>query len=146
MPEDYILQYNTVIDIPLDSENQRFFLTMWTAISTFFDTTRFLTSKLFGAFFQILLPAAIAGVIVCGVLFAVALAVVHIVGWMGWIDLESGAQKEKKEKKANAFEAAEEGSDEVLVDVLNDKKRVEVEIEFLEELLRAKREKLKELD
>ncbi|KAJ5905452.1 uncharacterized protein N7473_002368 [Penicillium subrubescens] len=120
---------------------------MRTAICTFLDTTWFLTSKFFGAFFQILLPAVIAGGIVCGVLFAVALAVVHILGWMGWINLDSGPEKkQKKEKEGNAFEAAEEGFDEVLVNVSNDKKRLEIEIEFLEDLLRAKREKLTEID
>jgi hypothetical protein len=119
---------------------------MWTAISTFFDTTWFLTSSLFGAFFQIMLPATIAAIIVCGVLFAVAVSVISIVGWMGWIELKPGAEKKKKKEESNSSVVDEKGSDEVLVNVSNDKRRIEIEIEFLEELLRIKRDKLKELN
>ncbi|OOQ91027.1 hypothetical protein PEBR_02202 [Penicillium brasilianum] len=119
------------------------FSTMWTALSTFCDTTWFLTSSLSGALFKVMLPAIIAAVIVFGAILAVILAVVHIVNWMGWTRLKSG---DETKTETSSSEAAGDRPDGVLVDVLNDKRRVEIEIGLLEELLRAKRESLKKLE
>jgi hypothetical protein len=48
-------------------------------------------------------------------------------------------------KEGNASKVDEDGSDEMPDNASNDKRRVETEIEFLEKLLLAKRDKLKEL-
>ncbi|KAJ5380220.1 uncharacterized protein N7496_002648 [Penicillium cataractarum] len=133
--------------MPITSEPQgsffgHLFHAIWAAVSTFFDTTWFLTSSLFGALFEVMLPATIAAAIVGGVVLAAILAVVYIVNWMGCIQFEFGAEK----TGTSSSKAAGDGSDAVLVDVTNDKRRVEIEIEFLEELLRAKREKLEKLE
>lgn len=134
--------------MPLTSEPHgsffgHLFHTIWPAISTFFDTTWFLTSSLFGALFEVMLPATIAAAIVGGVVFAVIAAAVYIVNWLGWIRFEFG---DEKKIETSSSKAAGDGSEGVLVDVTNDKRRVEIEIEFLEELLRAKREKLEKLE
>jgi hypothetical protein len=125
---------------PHGSLSGHHFSAVWTAISTFCDTTWFLTSSLFGALFKVMLPAMIAAVIVCGAIFAVIWAVIYFVNWMGWTGSKF-ADDEKTETSSS--QAAGDG---VLVDLLNDKRRVEIEIELLEELLRAKRESLKNFE
>jgi hypothetical protein len=143
-----VFQYRIVINMPATSEIQgsflgHFFGTVWTIVSTFFGTTWFLTTSFFGAIFRVVLPATVACIIICGVLFAAFVAVLSIADWMGWIKLKPIVEKQKAR---HSSKPDEEGPDEVFVDVSSDKKRVEVEIEFLEELLRVRREKLKKLD
>lgn len=56
-----------------------------------------------------------------------------------------GAGKMNFEKKVSKMKENELDKP-VSVNTSNDKRRIEIEIEFLEEMLRAKREKLKKLD
>lgn len=85
----------------------------------------------------------VAGIIIYGVLFAVAGAVRGTARWLGWMKV--GAGKMNFEMKVSKMKV-NESDKPVPVNTSNDKRRVEIEIEFLEEMLRVKREKLKKLD
>lgn len=132
-------QYNKQSNMPVaepDSLLDEFFGTVWTIVSFFFSHTAFLVSSFFLALFHTILPMIVAGFIIYGVLFAVAGAVRATARWLGWMDPKFGPGKVK----------GNESDKPVPVNNSNDKRRVEIEIEFLEEMLRVKREKLKKLD
>lgn len=87
----------------------------------------------------------VAGIIIHGVLFAVVGAVRGTACWSGWMNPKVGTGKMNFEMKLSKVKE-NESDKPVPVNTSNDKRRVEIEIEFLEEMLRVKREKLKKLD
>jgi hypothetical protein len=128
-----------------DSLLDEFFGTIWTIVSFFFSHTAFVVSSFFLALFHTILPMIVAGFIIYGVLFAVAGAVRATARWLGWMDPKVGPGKVKFEMKVSKVKE-NESDKPVPVNNSNDKRRVEIEIEFLEGMLRDKREKLKKLD
>jgi hypothetical protein len=121
------------------------------------------------AIFGIVLPTVIALAIVFLILFFIVVAVVTIadsLGWPGFITKYKQREKEKESKRMEAGkkvwsdieglkllgEGEGEGGvglggdgDGEIIDVGDRKRRIEVEIEFLETLLRVKRERLRAL-
>ena len=107
--------------------------------STFFGTVWSIVSGFFSVVFNLVLPTVLALAITVLVIFGIFVIIVLIGHGLGWIDINMSSSEKKGNSSSKDGKA---GSDEVLIDVADEKKRVEFEIEFLEELLRARREKL----
>ncbi|KAL4780050.1 hypothetical protein BJX76DRAFT_339157 [Aspergillus varians] len=126
-----------------------FFGTIWAAISGFFGTIGSIIGACLKVFFGTLLPAVIAILVVIAVPLFLYGFVVELVkdtslaSW--WEKTRKEGQEERKEDDIEGLSSGDIGSDEEIIDVADGRRRVEIEIEFLEELLRAKREKLEAL-
>lgn len=141
-------QFNQHFNMPVTEPGSlldEFVDTTWTIIYVFFAHTAFLVSSFFHALFHTILPMLVAGIIIHGVLFAVVGAVRGTACWSGWMNPKVGTGKMNFEMKLSKVKE-NESDKPVPVNTSNDKRRVEIEIEFLEEMLRVKREKLKKLD
>ncbi|CEL05712.1 hypothetical protein ASPCAL06828 [Aspergillus calidoustus] len=133
----------------------------------FFGTIGSIISACMHAIFGIVLPTVIALAIVFLILFFIVVAVVTIadsLGWPGFITKYKQREKESKRMEAGKKVGSDieglkllgegEGEGDVglggdgdgeITDVGDRKRRIEVEIEFLETLLRVKMERLRAL-
>ncbi|KAL2783525.1 hypothetical protein BJX66DRAFT_318360 [Aspergillus keveii] len=122
--------------------------------------------------FGVVLPTVIGLAIVFLILFFLVVVVLMIadsIGWPGFIAKYKQREKEKEEERTKKMEAGEKAGGDIeglrllgeggtesdaglggdgdgeIIDVGDRKRRVEVEIEFLETLLRVKKERLRAL-
>jgi Na+-transporting methylmalonyl-CoA/oxaloacetate decarboxylase gamma subunit len=110
--------------------------------------------------FGVVLPTVIGLAIVFLILFFLVVVVVTIadsIGWPGFIAKYKQKEKEKEEERTKRMDPGEKAGGDIeglgllglggdgdgeIIDVGDRKRRVEVEIEFLETLLRVKKERL----
>ncbi|KAL2839827.1 hypothetical protein BJY01DRAFT_219018 [Aspergillus pseudoustus] len=123
--------------------------TVWAGISGFFGT---IWSIVIGCL-RLLIGTVVPVILAVTILFAIGCAVYGCVtvfaGSSNWSDFGSRLRtidRERRDEKGSSTDGdIDMGSDGEIVDVLDEKKRVDIEIEFLEALLRAKRKRLESL-